>query len=217
MKRQMFRFRQLLRQRQTQFSTFVSQVRFPCIKTLISNNQTLSNSLLYGGLYTLAEVTQQTYRLTKGDQGSSLSKLDGASIQRYAVMGTACMGPMMAKWYQFIDKLYPGRARDVILKKLTLDQFAFTPLCVVVFFVGMAAMEGYRGREMFEELRQKGLKTFALDCCFWIPNTAFNFMFVPAGLRVVFVSVSSFIWLNALCWIKSWPVKHHNTPQTSTH
>jgi len=208
----MFRFRLLLRQRQTQFSTLVSQVRFPCIKTLISNNQILSNALLYGGLYTLAEVTQQTIRLKRSEQSPILSKLDGASVQRYAVMGTACMGPMMAKWYQFIDRLYPGRARNVILKKLTLDQFAFTPLCVVVFFVGMAALEGYRGREMFEELKQKGLKTFAWDCCFWIPNTAFNFLFVPAWLRVVFVSVSSFIWLNALCWIKSWPVKHHNSP-----
>jgi len=211
----MFRFRLLLRQRQTQFSTLVSQVRFPCIKTLISNNQILSNALLYGGLYTLAEVTQQTIRLKRSEQSPILSKLDGASVQRYAVMGTACMGPMMAKWYQFIDRLYPGRARTVILKKLTLDQFAFTPLCVVVFFVGMAALEGYRGREMFEELKQKGLKTFAWDCCFWIPNTAFNFLFVPAWLRVVFVSVSSFIWLNALCWIKSWPVKHHNSPQAS--
>ena len=171
----MFRFRLLLRQRQTQFSTLVSQVRFPCIKTLISNNQILSNALLYGGLYTLAEVTQQTIRLKRSEQSPILSKLDGASVQRYAVMGTACMGPMMAKWYQFIDRLYPGRARNVILKKLTLDQFAFTPLCVVVFFVGMAALEGYRGREMFEELKQKGLKTFAWDCCFWIPNTVSDY------------------------------------------
>jgi len=210
----MFRFRLLLRQRQTQFSTFVSQVRLPNIKTLITNNQTVSNALLYGGLYTLAEVTQQSLRLRRSDQPVSLSRLDGASVQRYAVMGTACMGPMMASWYQFIDKIYPGRTRAVIIKKLTLDQFAFTPLCVITFFVGMAAMEGYKGREMFDELRQKGLKTFALDCLFWIPNTAFNFMFVPAWLRVAFVSVSSFIWLNALCWIKSWPVTHHTKSLT---
>lgn len=185
-------------------------MRLPSVKTLLTNNPTMSNALLYGGLYTLAEVTQQSLRLRTSEQ-----RLDGESVQRYAVMGTVCMGPMIAKWYAFIDRLYPGKAKGVILKKLTLDQFAFTPLCVFVFFVGMAALEGYRGQEMFDELKQKGLKTFALDCCFWIPNTAFNFLFVPAWLRVAFVSVSTFIWVNALCWIKSWPVSHHSNPRTS--
>jgi len=190
-------------------------VRFPCVKTLITNNPSLSNALLYGGLYTLAEVTQQSLRLRSSEHSLAVSSLDGASVQRYAVMGTVFMGPMMAKWYAFIDKLYPGKAKAVVLKKLTLDQFAFTPVCVFVFFVGMAALEGYRGQQMFDELKQKGLQTFAMDCCFWIPNTAFNFMFVPAWLRVAFVSFSTFIWVNALCWIKSWPVSHHTNSHSS--
>ena len=179
MKRQLFRFRLLLKQRQRQFSTLVSQVRLPSVKTLLTNNPTMSNALLYGGLYTLAEVTQQSLRLRTSEQ-----RLDGESVQRYAVMGTFCMGPMIAKWYAFIDRLYPGKAKGVILKKLTLDQFAFTPLCVFVFFVGMAALEGYRGQEMFDELKQKGLKTFALDCCFWIPNTVRNRLVEIISLRI---------------------------------
>ena len=80
----------------------------------------------------------------------------------------------MAKWYQFIDKSYPSKATAVVLKKVTLDQFAFTPICLVIFFVGMAALEGYRGQAMFDELAEKGLKTFLMDCCFWIPNTVRN-------------------------------------------
>ena len=34
---------------------------------------------------------------------------------------------------------------------------------------------------------------------------AANFLLVPAWFRVTFVAVASFIWVNVLCWIKSWP------------
>ena len=34
---------------------------------------------------------------------------------------------------------------------------------------------------------------------------AINFIFVPAWLRIAFIGMSSFLWLNVLCWIKSWP------------
>jgi len=210
-------YRQLLRLSR-QFSTQVGLVRLPSVKTVMKNYPILSNAVIYGGLYTAAEVTQQMLRLSKGQ--NCLTRLDGpeqsldsAKLQRYAVIGS-CLGPLMAKWYQFIDKSYPSKATSVVLKKVTLDQFAFTPLCLVIFFVGMAALEGYRGQAMFDELAEKGLKTFAMDCCFWIPNTAINFLFIPAYLRVTFVSVSTFIWVNVLCWIKTWPVNRRTNRQT---
>ena len=40
------------------------------------------------------------------------------------------------------------------------------------------------GQEMFDELKQKGLKTFALDCCFWIPNTVRNRLVEIISLRI---------------------------------
>jgi len=208
MKRPMYR--QLLRLSR-QFSTQVGLVRLPSVKTMMKNYPILSNAVIYGGLYTAAEVTQQMLRVRNSRQslallnGAEEPSLDGAKLQRYAVIGS-CLGPLMAKWYQFIDKSYPSKAASVVLKKVTLDQFAFTPICLVIFFVGMSALEGYRGHAMFDELAEKGLKTFFMDCCFWIPNTAINFFFIPAWLRVTFVAVSSYIWVNVLCWIKTWPV-----------
>jgi len=216
MKRPMYR--QLLRLSR-QFSTQVGLVRLPSVKTVMKNYPILSNAVIYGGLYTAAEVTQQILRVSSSQQcltrldGQTSQSLDLAKLQRYAVIGS-CLGPLMAKWYQFIDKSYPSKATSVVLKKVTLDQFAFTPICLVIFFVGMAALEGYRGQAMFDELAEKGLKTFLMDCCFWIPNTAVNFLFIPAWLRVTFVAVSSYIWVNVLCWIKTWPVNRRTTHQT---
>ena len=33
-----------------------------------------------------------------------------------------------------------------------------------------------------------------------------NFLLMPAWLRVTFVSVASFVWLNVLSWVKSQPL-----------
>ena len=54
-------------------------------------------------------------------------------------------------------------------KKLLLDQFIFTPWVVVIFYVGMAWLEGKQGPERWLELQQKGVTTFLLDCIFWLP------------------------------------------------
>ena len=43
---------------------------------------------------------------------------------------------------------------------------------------------------------------------------AINFLFIPAWLRVTFVAVSSYIWVNVLCWIKTWPVSRRTNRQT---
>jgi len=100
-----------------------------------------------------------------------------------------------------------------VLKKVILDQFVFTPFVVIVFFVGMSYLEGKKGQKLFDELKEKGLKTFAMDCCFWIPATTINFIFVPPWLRVTFIGLASFMWLNVLCWIKSWPISDSQTSQ----
>merc|ERR1712217_839546 len=119
----------------------------PCMKTLHKNNPTLYNALMYGSLYTLAEISQQTikkYRTTPlaGNQLTHQPIVDLSSIGRFAVMGTAIMGPMFSRWYSWF--------------------------------------------------------------------------------RVTFVALASFVWVNVLCWIKSWPreesapVKKTSKPEVTT-
>jgi len=190
------------------------QVAWPKAKAIVDRNPLLANAVIYGGLYTLAEVSQQTIQQNvvrdtscnlARDTSSMASRLDMSSVKRYAIMGTVCISPLLTKWYGWLDGKFPCTSTPVVVKKLFLDQFVFTPFVVVVFYVGMSYLEGKRGPKLLDELKQKGLQTFAMDCCFWIPASAINFIFVPAWLRVAFIGLSSFLWLNVLCWIKSWP------------
>lgn len=202
------------------------KVVWPKAKAVVDKNPLLSNAVIYGTLYTMAEVSQQTVqqhvvRDTSAscnlarDTSSIVTRLDMNSVKRYAIMGTVCISPMLTKWYSWLDNKFPSKARSVVVKKVILDQFVFTPFVVIVFFVGMSYLEGKKGPKLFDELKEKGLKTFAMDCCFWIPATTVNFIFVPPWLRVAFIGLASFMWLNVLCWIKSWPIsdsKHCQEP-----
>lgn len=174
------------------------------MKRLLDTYPMLSNAAIYGGLYTLAELSQQTMKSNLTTTHSHQT-LDMSSVKRYAVMGTIVFPPILTKWYHWLETVFPCTSPKVVMKKLVLDQFLLTPWCVAIFFVGMAALEGKRGEALLSELKQKGITTFILDCCYWLPVQYLNFKFVPAWLRVTYIGVTTFIWLNVLCYIKSLP------------
>lgn len=50
-------------------------------------------------------------------------------------VGTA-LGPCMHYWYQWLDRLYPGRAMNVVTKKVLIDQLIASPMIWFGFFIG---------------------------------------------------------------------------------
>jgi len=212
------------------------------ITRLSHDHPLLTNVALYGGLYTLAEVSQQKLRAKFGSHstphqmmstsvpvagsvtsvisstsngatvaGASLTsspshhRLDMTSVKRYAIMGTLVIAPIFTKWYQWLDNRFPATNRKTVIKKIILDQFLLTPWLLAMFFIGMAFLEGAKGKALLQELKEKFVKTFQLDCLYWIPIQAVNFVFVPPIFRVVFIGVTTFIWMNFLCFIKASP------------
>ena len=190
------------------------------VRKLFTTYPLASNSIFYGSLFVAAEVLQQTWNkglATAGD--SKMSKhidtkahprYDSGSIKRYAVWGTLVIPPIYQTWYKWLDAKFhlceksPFYIR-ILMKKMVLDQFLLTPVILVLFFVAMNAMEGKA--DWLEECKHKFWKTFGADCCFWLPVQALNFIYVPSDLRVAFIAVTTFIWLNVLCWFKSLPIK----------
>jgi len=195
------------------------------IRCWVDKHPVKSSALMYGTMYTLAEVSQQKISssitstnsspsssslspaasLAASSSKSSLAShsLDVSSVKRYAIMGTFVFPPLLTRWYSWLDGRFPCTSGAVVSKKLLLDQFIFTPWVVVIFYVGMAWLEGKQGQDRWLELQQKGVTTFLLDCLFWLPVQFMNFMFIPPWLRVGFIGVMTFLWLNVLAYIKA--------------
>ncbi|XP_020288002.1 mpv17-like protein isoform X2 [Pseudomyrmex gracilis] len=144
------------------------------------------------------------------DKDNSIQSTDSYNwpqLKRYAIYGCFLAGPILHGWYKWLDSFYNGTSVRIILTKLFADQFLLTPPLLVVFFTSMSLMEAKS--DIFEECRIKFLHTFQTSCGYWLPVQLINFMLVPPSLRVVYVSVAVFIWINILCYLKSAPVVEH--------
>ncbi|XP_019870670.1 mpv17-like protein [Aethina tumida] len=168
------------------------------MKNALDKYPIVSNCVIYGSLCVGAEFSQQT--LTKKILPDKSEPYDWGSIARYSIYGTIIAGPMLATWYRFLDQQIVGTAIKTVAKKVTIDQFTFTPSLLVVFYVSMSAME--KKIDLLEECREKFIPTFKTSCLFWLPVQTINFLLIPPVFRVTYIGTCSFAWINILCWIK---------------
>jgi len=193
-------------------------------RKLFSSHPLASNSIFYGSLFVAAEWCHQTWnkgvhtpidvKTSKNlDSIAHATRYDLGSIKRYALWGTFVIPPIYHTWYKWLDATYhlcekSPLNRTILAKKMVLDQFLLTPVIVVLFFITMSAMEGKS--DWLQECKQKFFKTFGADCCYWLPVQALNFVYVPSDLRVAFIAVATFVWMNVLCWFKSQPMDNES-------
>lgn len=152
---------------------------------------------------------------------TNVVKYDFSSVKRLAIWGTMVIPPIFHVWYKWLEQRFPPckitgvKTNQTILKKCLLDQFIFTPPLLILFFGGMAGMEYLQSRNykakyedtwktMKNEVIVKVPKVFAADCAFWLPVQAINFKFVPPTWRILYIGFTSFIWLNVLCFAKTY-------------
>ncbi|XP_032667867.1 PXMP2/4 family protein 4 [Odontomachus brunneus] len=137
----------------------------------------------------------------KNDAAVRSTVYNWPQLKRYAVYGCLLAGPVLHGWYKWLDTFYSGKSTRIVLKKLFADQFVFTPPLIVLFFTSMSLMEAKS--DILKECRMKFLHTFQTSCGFWLPVQLVNFLLVPTSLRVTYVSVASFCWVNILCYLKN--------------
>ncbi|KAJ8975710.1 hypothetical protein NQ317_018984, partial [Molorchus minor] len=173
------------------------------LRRILGKYPILTNSIIYGTLCCGAETSQQT--ISKKNIGLAKSpqqmQIDTGAITRFTIYGTAVGGPILTVWYRFLDSRIPGKSTQIAIKKALLDQFVFTPPLYLVFYVVMSILE--RKEDVFEEFRNKFVKTFLGSCMFWMPIQGINFFLIPPAFRVVYVGACSFVWLNVISWIKN--------------
>ncbi|KAF5306441.1 hypothetical protein FQR65_LT07353 [Abscondita terminalis] len=134
-------------------------------KNLFSTRPILTNAVVYGTLYVGAECSQQI--LERKILTNEKKDLDRETLKRYVIFGTCIQGPILTFWYRWLDSRFVGKAPNIIVKKVLIDQFVLTPHLVWLFFVAMSIMEGKK--DVFEECKQKYISTFQKSCMFWLP------------------------------------------------
>ncbi|CAH1155633.1 unnamed protein product [Phaedon cochleariae] len=166
------------------------------LKRSLERYPIVTNSLIYGTLCSASEFSQQTLSCW----GDRQEPYNSSAIGRYVIYGTFIGGPLIANWYRTLDRWFPGKTSSIIVKKLMIDQFTFTPALLAIFYVSMSIME--QKADLFEEMKQKFVPTFKTSCMFWMPAQTMNFLLIPPMYRVSYIAMCSFAWINILCFIK---------------
>lgn len=89
-------------------------------------------------------------------------------------------------WYRYLDAFIPGYSLRIVIKKVAVDQFIASPVCISIFFLTLAALEKSSKEELVQEINNKAWKLYAAEWMIWPPAQFINFYLLPYRYRVLF-------------------------------
>ena len=133
---------------------------------------------------------------------------------RWSLCGVILHGPYISRMFQAIERLFgPAQTMSHVLKKTMTAQFVGFPPFVVCLFAYLGAMEQWADgkgpfdldthRILHEKIIARGSEAFVTGCAFWPCVNIVNFSFVPAGMRVPYVSSCGCVWNMFLSWLNA--------------
>ncbi|KAL7270463.1 Protein required for ethanol metabolism [Rhizina undulata] len=119
---------------------------------------------------------------------------------RMGFYGGFIFGPMVVKWYSFLQRriLIPNRPNAEIVARVALDQLVFTPINLTLFFSAMSLLEGGGPAEKLRGSFWTGLVS---NWKVWPAVQLVNFRVVPLEYRLLVVNVVSLGWNSYLSYL----------------
>ncbi|KAH8059417.1 hypothetical protein JL722_5446 [Aureococcus anophagefferens] len=104
------------------------------------------------------------------------------------------VGPLLAVWFDFLEKVLPGRRKRAVVGRGALDQSIQTPFMISLIFALTTLAEGHSPAVAVAKIQAKLLPTWWACVGVWTPVQLVNQGVVPLKYRVFFQSVVAFFW-----------------------
>ena len=148
---------------------------------------------------------------------SHLAWWDWRRTVRFMMMGSGFVAPACHVWYGHLMMRFPGSSMYTVWKRTLLDNFAFFPCEIPIYYSILTCLEYASDRSEQNTLigeQDDGLATrirrrVTIENCFhtlsvgwviWIPATAFMFRFVRGKYQVLYANCVGFVWYAFLSW-----------------
>lgn len=141
----------------------------------------LTNMTITASLSSLGDIMQQSYEIAIHRQ----ENWNKTRTFHVSITGLV-LGPPCHFWYKFLDNYLPGRAPNVIIKKLVLDQIFCAPVMIFLFLTTLGFLEKSSLQEMLVEFQECGRPLLLADWLVWPPAQVINFYFLPNRYRVLY-------------------------------
>ncbi len=162
-------------------------------EAFIDRHPLLAKSLSMGVTYGLADMTAQLFAyLTHGE----VVPLAMRCRRAISLTGVGCLavGPLLTVWFDFLERIVPGRSKRAILKRTVLDQAIEVPVMISIIFSLSSLAEGHTIAYCLAKIQLKLLSTWKDCTAVWFPVQLVNQGLVPLRFRVIFQAVVSFFW-----------------------
>ena len=119
-------------------------------------------------------------------------------------------------WYNYLDRILPGKGIKVVMKKIISDQILFSPICIGSCLSVAAIVNGLDKERSYKEIMSKGTfvyisfsilqnfnfkldlslgtKLYIAEWVIWPPAQFINFYFLPTRYRVLYDNTISLLY-----------------------
>ncbi|KAL2711614.1 mpv17-like protein 2 [Vespula squamosa] len=146
-----------------------------------SKNLLYTNVAISISLSAVGDIIEQHYEIIKGEW----EKWSPSRTRNMAVSGMS-IGILCHYWYRYLDSKLSGRTSKIVLKKVIIDQFVCSPLCIGMFFITLALLEKSNLSELKTEIVNKAHRLYLAEWVIWPPAQIINFYFLPTKYRVLY-------------------------------
>lgn len=182
------------------------QMRYKGMLTLqnaFGKHLLFTNTWTSGVLMAIGDICEQEIEF----QRKILStRYDWGRIGRMFLTGLL-FGPVHHYFYAWMDKRIPHRSVKFVTQKILLDQIIMSPVCIVLFFYSMGALEGRPSKETTVEMKEKFIPIYVVDWSIWPPTQFINFYYLPVKYQVLYINAVTMVYNVYLSFMK-----HKNMP-----
>ncbi|KAJ8976584.1 hypothetical protein NQ317_010749 [Molorchus minor] len=98
-------------------------------------------------------------------QKKLLERYDYGRLSRMFLVGLG-LGPLHHYFYVWLAKVMPDRTISTIMKKLLIDQFIMSPLCIAAFFLQYRGIRNETNEEMYRGIKREMHRSLRGLCSF---------------------------------------------------
>jgi hypothetical protein len=119
---------------------------------------------------------------------------DALRTAHFALIGIIFQAPALHYWYQYLNKVFPGRTTKSIAQRVVWDQLAFNPPYLVIFLTMVWKSEGKDNGEIPDLIKNTFPSAMISNWLVWTPAQIFTFGWVPPKYQVLATNVVELGW-----------------------
>ncbi|CEG47802.1 Peroxisomal membrane protein MPV17 and related proteins [Plasmopara halstedii] len=130
----------------------------------------------------------------KSDQHKVDDHFDLQRMARMMVWGGLFFAPIGHAWYNYLEKVVPGKGIAAVAGKVAADQLIFSPPLAIAFFTYAGVSENKLLHNSVENAVDKLVPTLVANWSVWPMVHMCTFGFVPLQYRILFINIVNIGW-----------------------